>query len=132
MRKKERKPILSGLSAMISYTKPSCAYCGGQRDLPLRVKYLQTKSRMKMECRKDLTVRIYIDGKITTYTGCDRDFIVDLLQCPCCTGEEFSMTAWNEAFAGNPTTPKGFEGQERDDRKYKCSQDKGDGHLSVP
>jgi len=47
---------------------------------------------------KDLTVQVSIDGKITTYENCDRDFVIDLLNCPCCVGKRYSITAWNKAF----------------------------------
>jgi hypothetical protein len=46
---------------------------------------------------KDFTVKVYIDGKITTYENCDREFIIELLSCPCCVGKEYSITAWNKA-----------------------------------
>lgn len=49
---------------------------------------------------KDYTVKVYIDGQIAIYENCDREFIIDLLMCPCCDGTEYSITAWNDAFAG--------------------------------
>ena len=48
---------------------------------------------------KTFTVKVCIDGKTTIYDKCDKEFIIDLINCPACEGKEMSLTMWNEAFA---------------------------------
>lgn len=57
------------------------------------------KQSERWKTTKDFSVKVYIDGQIIEYENCDREFVADLLMCPCCTGKEYSITAWNNAFA---------------------------------
>ena len=75
---------------------------------------------------KDLTVKVCIDGETTTYEDCDRDFIIDLLMCPCCVGKEYSITAWNKAFAENR---KNKEMRAR--KRYDCFINRGGMKIAI-